>query len=72
LSRIRVNVDDVVRFQAARTNIENCANQRSIVVRREVSGARSVALPHAERQDGAFITYATDESEAFWLIVTGA
>jgi hypothetical protein len=59
--------DKVVHIQEARMNNEKRVSERSVVVRREESGAWSVALPHAERQDGVFITYATDESEALWL-----
>jgi hypothetical protein len=40
---------------------------RAVIVRKEEGGAWSVALPHAERQDGVFVTFANDESEALWL-----
>jgi hypothetical protein len=45
----------------------NHAGQPSIIVREEGGGSWSVALPHAERQGGVFITFANGEEEALWL-----
>ncbi|MDR5836526.1 hypothetical protein [Caballeronia sp. LZ034LL] len=39
----------------------------NVTVRKDGSGAWSIAMPHAERPDDVFVTFVKDQEEGTWL-----
>jgi hypothetical protein len=43
------------------------SNVAEVVVRLNIGGSWSIEMPHAERADAVFITFANDRSEALYI-----